>query len=844
MDNVRRWEIDASGVYVPYLAADVRRSRTNYLDDQIWSLSLGGLDVPALSLETRYGGRVALASILPIWGHDGRSIQHAQTYADPPIITRFAPGYMQAEARITLQLDLQADYVVFESAAIGGRFTLTNTGQDPVELRLDLFAHVASERRKIPLAILTLVDEINALSMGRMPGFEPVLLLEGADAEVLSGRAASPKIGTSLMIPAGERVSVRWVHVGLPRMAESLERARFWLAQDWDALTTQIDTLAATMPQIETGDNDLDAAIAFSYQQMVQAFIGPADHLPNASFVGKRMHALGFSVRGDGTDYGRGWDGQDPFSAYLLASAVAVVDPQLAQGIIYNFLAVQEEDGSIDAAPGLGGQRAGILSLPLLARLTWNIYQQTGDKAFVEDVYADLLVFFNRWFEQDLDYDLDQIPEWQDERQTGYIFWPTFAAGQVWSQGVDIRRVETPDLAAYLISEAEALQHLIAVVDDPGAYEMQARIQDLLRLLDQMWYVPESRYAYQDRDTGTITTGRELVQDVRGDEEQILAMDLDVPSRVIVRVSGGTGRVPNAELTISGVGFDGNSQTETVPLDQFAWRYGAGNFTSAYIYKTVDRIVFTGLSRVFRFSVRTVDFTRLDLNAAMPLIAAALSVERAQALTELLGDGDRFLRPNGLTLVAADDPGFDPASANGGGGVWAYWTTLIGESLLQRGKGQLALELFKRLVNAQITVLKKTKQFSEFYHADEALGLGDEGRITGAVPLYLLSQLIGVTVHDGRSVTVRAGFAWADPVTVKQHGVTVRRDASGADITFASGHVSRVEAGSKTQRVTDPTTEATGVTPVNSITPPETTTQPSTNRVIIEVEHDETNGDT
>jgi len=220
----------------------------------------------------------------------------------------------------------------------------------------------------------------------------------------------------------------------------------------------------------------------------------------------------------------------------------------------------------------------------------------------------------------------------------------------------------------------------------------------------------------------------------------------------------------------------------------------------------------------------------------------------AEALIERITDENAFLQPNGLTLVAADDPGFDPAGAVGGGGVWPYWTTLIAEGLIARGQNQLATTLLKRLLAAQTAVLTETNQFAEFYHTSENRGLGDEGRISGAVPLYLLMRVLGVQIRDARGVWVGGPFTWGASVTVKQHGVVVMRSENATKVTFPSGHSVDLTADAPWQWVED-AAPPEGEMAAGSIQPihaPQVAAAPSTNRVIIEVEHDdddEPNGD-
>lgn len=847
MENMRQWELGATAPYVLQLAADARSSRTNHLNDQTWELSLGLGDSPALVLQSRYGGRVGLASLVPMWRHEGRTIYQAQTYARPPIITAVAPGYVQIQARLTPEIAFTVEYWVMESQAVGGRFSVKNIGKQAVTIHLDLFGHVGSDDKELPLAILTLVDETHALSMGRLRGLEPVVVLDGAVASIPSGTSgtkASPKIGLEMSLEPGEERLKRWVHAGLGRMMNSLERAQFWLSQDWQAAFEQIALSAQAIPTVETGNVDYDTVIAFSYQQLVQAFHEPTEHLPYASFIASRQPDKGYTRRGDGTDFDRGWSGQNPHLAYLVATGMASVHPEFAKGVIQNYLAVQTDDGWIDMKPGLAGQREEVLLPPLLARMTLHVYQLTGDKQFAQDVLPKLMKFFNRWLHSDVDADRDLLPEWQDERQTGYIFWPTFGAGQPWSQNLDIRRVETPDMAAYLLSEAEALHTMADALDEVETRaQLVSHMMTLQGYLQALWSVERGRYTYRDRDTHKAQGATTILEGARADEEQIVALKLETHSRIIIRVIGGTGKVPRASLNIQGLDADGKQITEEVDLKDFFWSYGLGVYTSRETYSQVDRIKFEGLSRVYRVNAATVDLTRLDINSVLPLIVPSLEDEQRDKLVELLLSQEKFLRPSGVTIVAADDPNFDPSSARGGGGTWSYWTALIGEGLIAHGRPAAAADLLKRLLDVQVEVVRQQKRFSEFYHSDEPVGLGENGYLSGIIPVHLLLRTLGVQIINQATVWAGGDFVWGEPITVKQHGVTVKRSIAGTEIIFASGQTVKLDPDAAWQRVVDVESvdhDDQTVAPTTP-TPPEEPPEPSgtVNRVVIQVDSDD-----
>src|SRR3954454_18985888 len=105
-----RWQLGTNSPFALALAADARLSQTDYFDDQVWELILGSQGNPALALQTSYGGRVGLVSIVPLWRIDNRPIYQYQAYTSPPVITAFAPGYLQATSKITPRLQLKVDF--------------------------------------------------------------------------------------------------------------------------------------------------------------------------------------------------------------------------------------------------------------------------------------------------------------------------------------------------------------------------------------------------------------------------------------------------------------------------------------------------------------------------------------------------------------------------------------------------------------------------------------------------------------------------------------------------------------------------------------------------------------
>ena len=105
-------------------------------------------------------------------------------------------------------------------------------------------------------------------------------------------------------------------------------------------------------------------------------------------------------------------------------------------------------------------------------------------------------------------------------------------------------------------------------------------------------------------------------------------------------------------------------------------------------------------------------------------------------------------------------------------------------------------------MSVQTQVLKTNKRFSEFYHSDQAEGLGEPANVSGIVPLHLLLRVLGIRIISSHKVWVGGAFKWGQPVTIRQHGVVIERRADLTSITFPNGYTTQV-SGDDWQEVTD-----------------------------------------
>jgi len=618
---------------------------------------------------------------------------------------------------------------------------------------------------------------------------------------------------TPVMLP---RRDGRYVLASCPTDAESRRVASAILDADWDASFIQIRLVNKQIPDIVTGDPDWDAAFALAYRTSLASFVGPTDYLPYPSFIFTRIPERGFSPAGDGSDHGWQWDGQVATEAYVTVPLIAPVTPELAKGIVLNYLAVQEDDGFIDWKPGLAGQRNGLLCIPLLAAIAWHVYTQTEDKAFLEQVYPGLNRFLDRWYRPDNDRDRDGIPEWTNTIHSAYDDQPSFVRWRAWGQMADISKVETPDLMAYLYRAHRDMERIAAVLDVEPDPIHEKRAAWLQAELETMWRSDSSSYHFRDRDGHTLPTPKHLLDTVAEEGmtavNQLVSVPLERPNRVLIQLTrSDEKRRPPVRVIIEGLDDSGSPVIEVIKPELFSWYRGMGSVSGDTLWSHVERIEVSGMDgQVTHLLASTPDLSRQDQTLLLPLWAGMMDRERTLTLvSQTITDTQRYWRPYGLPNCSALDPAYQANNRNGSGGVWLMWNTMIGEGLVASGYRRKAAELIGRLMTAMIHTLKSEGCFREAYNPDKLEGLGDRNYLWGVAPCHLFLQTVGIRILGSDKVILEGYNPFPWPITVRQHGVTVTRDPGSESkdqpqdkVTFPDGVQGEVVRATTTSPVT------------------------------------------
>jgi hypothetical protein len=780
---MRDWSLQSSDPLCLTIAADARLCTPNYVDDQIWELHLEGGEPPSLAIETSYGLRARAMRVFPGFGLGGAVLSDPVHFHSPPRLRRFYPNFLRVSFEPFPDLRVIAEYWVPESHLLVGRLVLRNLSERTLHPGVRLYA-VLSSSTSGERMIDRQQGGITRLE-GSAANLEPVVFLAGG-AQI--AQTVHPALAKKLSLGPGEERSVVWSHAGLAKGEDSFEAAREAAAMPIDANIARLELTNQALLEISTGNVEWDAVLAFAQKTVLGGYLGPTDHLPNPSFVLSRWPDQGYSSQGDGRDYSWRWEGQPAFEAYQHFSQLTLAAPELARGLLDNFLHVQLPDGEIDWKPGLGGQRNGALCAPLLAAMAWELYTRLPDDDWLSAIFPGLMDFVGAWFSQEHDRDLDGVPEWDHSAQTGMVDNPSFVRWMPWGQALDISKAETPDLASYLLRECEALLRMAERLgQEQAADQLQSPKRALERHLDQSWSDQAALYPHVDRDTHVSTVGS-LLGRGRGAFALEIEQGFDPPARLLFRCRGAEELSRAAQAFIHGRGTKGRHRVEKVSGRQFQWFWEFGSATSEHTYREVERIELRGLSEQFETEVLVADYSRVDVGSFFPLWAGVPDRARAEALVRgALMDRDRFWRPFGVPAVCAEDPVYRQAVEQGDGGVHLGWVRIVLEGLLRYGFRSEAGELMTRLLEANVAVLKEDHAFRAGHHPDTGEGLGERGHVAGAPPVDLFVELLGLRLLSPWKLVVTGPNVFGAPATVRWRGLEARVGLDQIEVRFPNG---------------------------------------------------------
>jgi len=766
------------------LAADTRFCRPSYTNDQIWEIDMGGNEPPAFSIQTTLGLRARWLRLFPRFRSNEVTLSDPSKFCQPPCLQTFYPNYLAFQTSPLIGIDVFIEYWVPESQVITGRIHVTNRSVLTEHLEMEWVGQLS------PLgtgeSMVTVPMGSNFVLQGKTGGVVPICLITGG-AQPATG--PYPALTLEMDLFPGNTRQFVWALAAMTDAQASLDLARRTTLRPWDAEIARLDMYNnSQMIEIRTGNPEWDATLALTQKVAYSLFLPGNRFLPYSSFVLSRQPDQGNSIRGDGSDYSYLWSGQTVLDAYYLSSLILPGGIDLVEGILRNFLSVQEANGFIDWKPGLGGQRTRHLAQPLLATLTWQIDQYRTDHSWLHEIYPSLLRFIRFWFSPEHDKDGDGFPEWDHPLQTGLEDAPIYNRWSPQAQGVDISCLESPALAAMLFRECDSLikiAHRIQFEEDLPW--LIAHVDSLLKNLETTWDQRTHNYRYRDFETHIISSGVKVAS-FDWDGHLSIKRSLKPAQRLLIRLKCKNEKNSPVSITLFGEGLNGEI-IEQIPSGRLAWSGGNATYTTQNKFLKIKKVDIQGISKGDEGIISTIDFTDEDLSLFLPLWAGIPDRKRGQEIVSR-NLVPRYLKPLGL-IISSENPENDESSYLNQ--VLLPWVQFIGEGLLEYNGRPIVADLLTGIMNSLSNILKQNKAFRESYSAENGQPVGERNPLRGLAPFGLFLKTLGIQKITPQEIILDGINPFPGPVTVKYQGITISCHSKDTMVSFPSGPTTSVK---------------------------------------------------
>lgn len=552
---------------------------------------------PALHLTVRYGRGIQL-QMIPLLNIDRQRFYEQIDYQQGFYPLAILPDMLRLQAVPQQGIRVEVLLWVADGQHLMGQTTVYNQTGHAVPAQVDWYLQAMTDTddpKRLPMNRLHL-ESRDGQSVALAPDVQAPFV-----ALMMDGAQPSPKakLSTSVVVGAEGHQVVRFVlalgDAGYPPL---LHTAETWLHDiDWQTHFRQRQALAASTPQIEVGDDAVDAALALNTPFLLQSLM--PDSGQQAKIIARRSMASAALTDVE-------W--------FAACASVAVIAPQMIKPVLLNRL--REPEPTLFAA-----------------QLVSIVQRYQPDVDFVRRVLPVLITNYRRW----LAAEIDEGDVWQDVWQWHL---KTLERHAIPPQ---TQHIEIPGFAACLWQEGESIRQLASLVQQDALWQDLAPAHQYL--MDRL---ADTAFAYRDRETKASPPGKSLFT-AKGDARLHQPITLDVPARLMIEVEAGNHAPRNLQAVVIGTDGQGNPAEERVAASLFIAGKGVVRAVTRRTWLQIDQFYVEGLSRVYGFRLLIPDLHRQDLTLLLPLTTDALpAAAYRQAMDTLKAD---FQQVAGLAFL-------------------------------------------------------------------------------------------------------------------------------------------------------------------------------------------------
>lgn len=709
------------------LCADANRSLIDPLQDHVWELALHGGEPPALDLRTTFGLRCLGMRLFPSFGQDNDELVDPYSFVKKPEILERTPNYLRISCHPFNNIDIELEYWVPESNLVCGRVKLTNIGLYPASLKMHWNAILHPGHKGSPMN--TVEMGVNTVLQGVCDDLAPVFFITGGP-EVTT--RSFPSLGFSFTLPEKASRRLSWGMAALDTPENSIVLARHATSLNWDIELTRM-RLSEKGNSLDLHCEALgwDAWLHETQQRARQFIVNGLNGQKTLHLVSKRNTDTRLQdeklLRHDSALNNEA----DLYQLWYLSRILLPADPPLFKTLIHSILENQQDDGSLPFTVSPAGQVSSVKAPPLLAGLVLQVDRTLQEDTWLNQIQPQLLRAYRAWFQTST----SALPTWESPIQTGLDGSPLFATWQATDQGLDVRSLFSPALAALLYKEGQALLELAQKTDAHENDEWLTATCAQLRAAVERSFDPHIHsYRYQDAQSGRCDPTQELRQFKRDGSIQVKRA-FKVPRRLLLICNAEKTIPRHLEVTLSGT-CQSRPVQEKISLNFPFYQHGLSRATSKELFETLETVQVSGLESGSVLTLRLAGTDQEDISLFLPLWAGIPSAETAREIIEqnLI---PRYLNELGLsTYPNLTDPRQNVISP--------FWNTFLLESLLQYGYRKEAATVLNRLYASIFAQWSQSGHANSELNAADGSGRGEQNTLLGLPPLSDLLPLLSI----------------------------------------------------------------------------------------------------
>ncbi len=771
------------------LSADARFSPVNFADDQIWELTTGHNEPPALALQTTYGLRAHWMRIFPSFTSSTATVTDPRTFAVLPTLETSTPSYARVTCAPYQTLDVRMEFWVPASNIVTGKLKVTNIGDryENWKVAYNVLLNPIIKGQKMT----TYNYGMNTVLQGNTQNVTPVFYVTGGPEPTLS---PYPALILSLTLQPGQSRTFTWALASFRSLEESFSQARQMTGRSWDSDLMQVEmALKRHVFQINTSEPEWDRVFVHSQRQALQLLVqGPSRH-PGKTFVLSRRPDHGYSLDGNGNDYKPSWIGQTALDAWAFCKLMLPGYPEIARDILDAFVNAQRPNGFISNQFELTNHLSPDHAFPILAATTSLIFSYLQDGEWLRQVYPALVRYLRYWFYGTSSEEPEELPTWSSTIQAGLDDIPAFDNVSKDLLASMLPHVTSPALYSLLFNECSCLEEIAQTLDEKSDLAwLGGKKTQLQAILRQCWNSQSKSYRSLDIQAKMILRPQKLVG-IRKDGKTEIEKELKAPGRITLEVTPALPSQSSLLVTLHGR-VAGIPVSVKITAADFKRTIESSRAFCPTLFDEVDSISVRGLADRSKLTVEQPNSSMEEITQLLPLWAGVPAPDVADQLVRktIL---PRYRTEHGLDFFPrAKAEGKLPESNH----VSLIWNLFAIAGLERYGYRKEASEIMRSLILRSSWMLAEIDAIYPASLPGEPQVAGDPDSLKALIPALDFIHLLGVDHWSEADMLISDMNTFFAPITVEYNRIRC---------TFLSTETVIQTLNGESQAVTTPPTQ-------------------------------------